>query len=303
MPTNGATPLHFAAIPLGRHSLNSSFVARSHPPLTTRPILTPAQGCEWYANGNEYEGGFDAGKRSGHGTMLYAGGDVYIGQWRRDMKHGRGTLRFAAGGVYQGAFRVGAMEGQGVYCFADGARYEGQYKAGKKEGRGVYQFADGSTYEGEYRNGRMDGFGAYQYSDGKTEVGRYDCGIDVGAAVRWSADRRQAWRLWDGQLIEEISLDMADRIARAIGHASAVERRMEAMEQYASRDGPSTVGNASHRSVRSRASAASGASRKSGKRADPLLDGTAITGFVDRGPLNEMQAMVQAGAPGLVQCV
>jgi hypothetical protein len=235
--------------------------------------------------------------------MLYAGGDVYIGQWRRDMKHGRGTLRFAAGGVYQGAFRVGAMEGQGVYCFADGARYEGQYKAGKKEGRGVYQFADGSTYEGEYRNGRMDGFGAYQYSDGKTEVGRYDCGIDVGAAVRWSADRRQAWRLWDGQLIEEISLDMADRIARAIGHASAVERRMEAMEQYASRDGPSTVGNASHRSVRSRASAASGASRKSGKRADPLLDGTAITGFVDRGPLNEMQAMVQAGAPGLVQCV
>ena len=26
-------------------------------------------------------------------------------------------------------------------------------------------------------------------------------------------------------------------------------------------------------------------------------------GFVDRGPLNEMQAMVQAGAPGLVQCV
>ena len=40
------------------------------------------------------------------------------------------------------------------------------------------------------------------------------------------------------------------------------------MEQYASRDGPSTVGNASHRSVRSRASAASGASRKSGKRVD-----------------------------------
>ena len=236
--------------------------------------------------------------------MLYAGGDVYIGQWRRDMKHGRGTLRFAAGGVYQGAFRVGAMEGQGVYCFADGARYEGQYKGGKKEGRGVYQFADGSTYEGEYRNGRMDGFGAYQYSDGKTEVGRYDCGIDVGAAVRWSADRRQAWRLWDGQLIEEISLDMADRIARAIGHASAVERRMEAMEQYAARDGPSAAGGSSHRSQRSVASRASAASRKSGKRSDPLLDGTAMAvvgaGFADRGPLNEMQAMVQNGVQQMV---
>ena len=131
------------------------------------------------------------------------------------------------------------------------------------------------------------------------QVGRYDCGVDVGAAVRWSADRRQAWRLWDGQLIEEVSLDMADRIARAIGHASAVERRMEAMEQYASRDGPSTVGNASHRSVRSRASNASGVSRKSGKRSDPLLDGTAMVGggFGDRGPLNEMQAMAQANAP------
>jgi hypothetical protein len=56
---------------------------------------------------------------------------------------------------------------------------------------------------------------------------------------------------------------------------------MEALEQYASRDGPS-VGNASHRSGRSRASAASGASRKSraAGRADPLPDGD----FVDRGP-------------------
>ena len=83
---------------------------------------------------------------------------------------------------------------------------------------------------------------------------------------------------------------------------------MEAMEQYASRDGPSTVGNASHRSVRSRASNASGVSRKSGKRVDPLLDGSSMRGiadggFADRGPLNEMQAMSAAGAADLRQSV
>jgi hypothetical protein len=73
------------------------------------------------------------------------------------------------------------------------------------------------VYEGEYKGGAMEGFGTYQYVDGRAEVGRYQGNVDVGEGVRWSADRTTAWRLNDGKVVEEISLDTADRIARKIG--------------------------------------------------------------------------------------
>lgn len=118
---------------------------------------------------------------------------------------------------YEGEYRQGIMDGRGTYRFADGSVYMGEYKAGKREGRGVYRFADGAVYEGEYKNGAMEGFGTYQYVDGRAEVGRYAGNVDVGEGVRWSADRLTCWRLMDGKVVEEISLDTGDRIARKIG--------------------------------------------------------------------------------------
>ena len=49
------------------------------------------------------------------------------------------------------------------------------------------------------------------------QVGRYAGNVDVGEGVRWSADRTTCWRLNDGKVVEEVSLETADRIARKIG--------------------------------------------------------------------------------------
>ena len=118
---------------------------------------------------------------------------------------------------YEGEYKAGVMDGRGTYRFADGSLYVGEYKGGKREGRGVYRFSDGAVYEGEYKGGAMEGFGTYQYVDGRAEVGRYAGNVDVGEGVRWSADRTTCWRLNDGKVIEEISLETADRIARKLG--------------------------------------------------------------------------------------
>ena len=39
----------------------------------------------------------------------------------------------------------------------------------------------------------------------------------VGQAVRWSADRTEAWELQDGEEVRDIPLDEASKIAERIG--------------------------------------------------------------------------------------
>ena len=50
-------------------------------------------------------------------------------------------------------------------------------------------------------------------------MGRFSAGADVGEGARWSADRRTAWRLREGEQVESIPLDLeeAARIAKEIG--------------------------------------------------------------------------------------
>ena len=138
-----------------------------------------------------YEGEYNAaGKREGYGTARYADGEVYEGQWKGGKKEGRGTYRAANGDVY-----------------------EGEYKGGEPEGRGTYRYASGDVYEGEYKADKKEGRGTYRYADGKMDVGFYKAGKDVGEGVQWSADGQTAWRLRDGEEVEEISLEEAERVA------------------------------------------------------------------------------------------
>ena len=94
----------------------------------------------------------------------------------------------------------------------------------------------------------MEGFGTYQYVDGRAEVGRYAGNVDVGEGVRWSADRTTAWRLMDGKVVEEITLETADRIARKIGQSLRQESHKSAgsgggMDRYGGGGGkPSSAG-------------------------------------------------------------
>ena len=123
----------------------------------------------------------------------------------------------ASGEVYEGQWIGGTYDGRGTYLYTSGDVYEGEYKQGRRDGRGVYMYAAGDIYEGEYRQGHMEGCGTYRLADGSAEVGRYKSGADVGEGARWSPDRAHAWRLRNGKVVEEVSLDEAARIAHALG--------------------------------------------------------------------------------------
>ena len=99
--------------------------------------------------------------------------------------------------------------------------YDGQWKAGKKQGWGMYTITGGveralAAYDGEWRCGRMEGRGTCFYPGGEVEVSGMAADARVGEGARWSADRTQAWRLRDGVMVEEVSLEVASSLASAL---------------------------------------------------------------------------------------
>ena len=63
----------------------------------------------------------------------------------------------------------------------------------------------------------QEGVGTYLYADGRAEVGAYAAHRDIGAGVRWSADRTQAWRMQEGHVAivgGEISIAEVKQVAR-----------------------------------------------------------------------------------------
>jgi hypothetical protein len=73
------------------------------------------------------------------------------------------------------------------------------------------------VYEGLWKAGKREGHGIYRYASGRADVVTYKADVDVGEGVRWSPDRQLAWKLQDGELVDEISLDEAAEIARRVG--------------------------------------------------------------------------------------
>ena len=178
------------------------------------------QGRMVYASGDVYEGGWKAGVKEGHGTCRYASGNVYEGEFKADVFEGHGTLWFADGNVYEGEFKAGVREGHGTYRSATGDVYEGEWKADVYEGHGTFRYATREdVYEGEWKAGVREGHGTYRFANGRVKVGRYEMNADVGEGVRWSTDRQKAWRLQNGAVAQEISLDEARQIAERVGEA------------------------------------------------------------------------------------
>ena len=69
----------------------------------------------------------------------------------------------------------------------------------------------------------MEGRSKHRFANGEVTVCFYKADEPVGEGVKWSADGQTAWRLrdgdevHDGQVVEEISLEEARRIAEAVG--------------------------------------------------------------------------------------
>jgi hypothetical protein len=106
-----------------------------------------------------YEGGFRAGKLSGHGVMTFASGERRESEWRDNNRNGPGVTVYADGNRYVGAYRDDQMSGQGVFAFASGNRYEGAFFDGAFEGHGVKTWPNGDRYEGAWHAGKANGQG------------------------------------------------------------------------------------------------------------------------------------------------
>ena len=137
---------------------------------------------------------------------------------RTKSKKGGRKKSAASADEYEGdTNKEGKREGRGTCRFAGGDVYEGEWKGGKMDGRGTYKMADGDVYEGTWKAGNKEGPGTYWYASGRADVSSFSGGRDAGEGARWSVDRLQAWRLQNGELVEEITTEEAAAIAERIG--------------------------------------------------------------------------------------
>lgn len=107
-----------------------------------------------YADGAEYQGEWQDGKRHGIGTYISPTGTRYEGEWENDGASGHGVCHYADGMKYDGQFESGERHGKGVLISPEGDRYEGQFKYDLLNGEGIYIWGDGVRSEGEFRDGK-----------------------------------------------------------------------------------------------------------------------------------------------------
>jgi hypothetical protein len=145
--------------------------------------------------GGNYDGDLNSrGERHGKGSFTADNGNKYEGDWVRDKREGHGKATYNTGDVYIGS-----------------------WKNCKRHGHGAMYIENGDVYEGKWQNGFKDGPGTYRWKDGEVDISMYSSDYRVGEGVRWSEDRRRAFRLIRGNVQEEISLGEANRIANKLG--------------------------------------------------------------------------------------
>lgn len=157
---------------------------------TTRFIGRFAQdagGATWsgvgrvvWANGDEFDGTLDKGKRQGQGRFVWSNGQRYDGTWEDDRPQGRGTMRFADGNHYEGQLVDGTPQGQGRMAFASGDSYIGEFGQGVPHGRGTYTWKSGQRFEGDWQRGNPQGAGQMHFANGNQYQGAIVNGLPHG---------------------------------------------------------------------------------------------------------------------------
>jgi len=77
-----------------------------------------------------------------------------------------------------------------------------------------YHWQDGDEYSGGWKDGERNGIGSFTQANGSVEYSLYKNGDNIGDGLSWSADRKTAHKLVDGAKKNEISLAMAEKIAK-----------------------------------------------------------------------------------------
>ena len=77
------------------------------------------------------------------------------------------------------------------------------------------RYPDGDEYEGSWAADEMEGPGTHRFAEsGEAHVSRRRAGQPAGAGAAWSADRLQAWRLLDGELVRRGAASAIPRAGR-----------------------------------------------------------------------------------------
>ncbi|KAL7548590.1 hypothetical protein ACHAWF_011870, partial [Thalassiosira exigua] len=106
-------------------------------------------------------------------------------------------------------------EGTGKMSYESGNAYEGGFVGDRYHGaRGVYRWSDGDEYDGPWEGGERHGKGTFRFADGRVDYSTYKRGSHVGVGVGWSPDRKTAYKLIAGEKENEISLAMAEKLAK-----------------------------------------------------------------------------------------
>lgn len=167
--------------------------------------------------GSKYEGMWKEDKMHGRGKYLDAAGNLYDGTFYQGKFHGAGKLNYVNGDYYEGEFRQGKRDGQGKCVDVDRNTYEGMWSDNKRNGYGNFRDVMGGVYKGHYKKGIRDGPGTYLWPEGQIDVTICKDDVRVGIGVGWSADRKRAWRMVDGEYVADLPLLEAHQVVRALG--------------------------------------------------------------------------------------
>jgi hypothetical protein len=151
-----------------------------------------------YANGNKFEGYFNAEKKKeGEGTYTWSkleeeDGEedgakkivpVFKGTYKGGRKTGIGKMTYPNGDTYQGMFENGKRQGDGSYKYVNGDIFSGVWEADKKQGEGQYEFGvDRSRLVGQWENGTIVS-GEWVYDGGGSYSGKFIDGKPIGAGM------------------------------------------------------------------------------------------------------------------------
>lgn len=171
--------------------------------------LHPTIGCQlciYPESSGKYDGEWFRGQPHGLGKCVYANGSEYDGLWLHGKMEGSGQYKYNNGEEYIGEFSQNQPHGQGVFKYVSGNEYEGQWVRGQREGNGIFRYSNGDSYSGEWRADKKEGLGIYKWNNGDMDIKTYANNVPA-EGVRWNSDHSRCWRIVDGDVSEEISIE------------------------------------------------------------------------------------------------
>lgn len=135
-----------------------------------------------------YFGQVAEGRPQGLGRMRYVGGEVYEGGWQAGARSGAGILTDRLGRKFRGTWCADTLV-EGTMTDAAG-RYTGAFSRSLlPEGNGSFLAADGSYYAGTWREGRRSGFGFAVGKRRMVRTGIWKEGRFLGEQMIYTAER------------------------------------------------------------------------------------------------------------------